>query len=106
MSISVVATGLVVEGPAPLRGKDARVVFVLDPFPGSQGFRVAHACEVVCLVQDLARWLLEPLHRGERVEVTGQLVMERVDGPVEDDLSAVRAWIEATGVSVLEKEEA
>jgi hypothetical protein len=40
------------------------------------------------------------------VEVTGQLMMERVDGPVEDDLSAVRVWIEATRVSVLEKEKA
>jgi len=34
------------------------------------------------------------------VEVTGELVMERVDGPIEDDLSAVRVWIKASGVSV------
>jgi hypothetical protein len=40
------------------------------------------------------------------VEVTGQLVMEMVHGPVEDDLSAVRVRIEATRVSVLEPEEA
>jgi hypothetical protein len=33
MSISVVATGLVVEGPTRLLGEDARVVFVLDPSP-------------------------------------------------------------------------
>jgi hypothetical protein len=104
MSVSVVATGLVVEGPAPLRGKDARVVFVLDPFPASQGSRVAHACEVVCHTQDLAVWVLEALHAGVRVEVTGQLQMDRVDGPFEDDLSAVRVWIEATRVFVLERE--
>jgi hypothetical protein len=104
MSISVVATGLVVEGPAPLRGKDARVVFVLDPFPASQGSR-AHACEVVCHAQDLAVWVLEALDGDDRVEVTGQLVMERVYGPFEDDLSAVRVWIEATRVSDLDTEE-
>jgi hypothetical protein len=106
MSISVVATGLVVEGPAPLRGEDARAVFVLDPFPGSQGSRVAHACEVMCRGQDGATWVLETVHSDDRVEVTGQLVMERVDGPVEDDLSAVRVWIEATRVSTLERDEA
>jgi hypothetical protein len=106
MPISVVATGLAVEGPAPLLGEDARVVFVLDPFPGTHGSRVAHACEVVCHTQDLAICVLEALHGDVRVEVTGQLVMERVGGPVEDDLSAARVWIEATRVSVLEREEA
>jgi hypothetical protein len=103
MSISVVATGLVAEGPSQLRGEAARVVFVLDPFPRSTGSRLAHACEVVCHRQDLAAWVLEPLHLDDRVEVTGQLVMERVDGPVEDDLSAVRVRIEASRVSVLER---
>jgi hypothetical protein len=106
MSISVVATGLVVEGPSRLLGEEARVVFVLDPFPGSQGSRVAHACEVVCRDQHHAPAVLQTLKRGGRVEVTGELVMERVDGPIEDDLSAVRVWIEASGVSVFEREEA
>jgi hypothetical protein len=106
MSISVVATGLLIEGPSQLLGEEARLVFVLDPFPGPQGSRVAHACEVVGHTQDLAVWVLEALHGDVRVEVTGQLVMERVDGPVEDDLSAARVWIEATRVSVLEEEEA
>jgi hypothetical protein len=33
------------------------------------------------------------------VVVAGDLVMERVDGPMEDDLSAVRMWIKATSVA-------
>jgi hypothetical protein len=31
--------------------------------------------------------------------VSGELVMERIDGPIEDDLSAVRMWIKATSVA-------
>jgi hypothetical protein len=37
MSISVVATGFVVEGPSNCSGTKPRVVFVLDPFPGLPG---------------------------------------------------------------------
>ena len=106
MSISVVATGLVVEGPAPLLGEDAKAVFVLDPFSGLPDAGLAHACEVLCLAGEGGTSVIRTLQRGDRVEVTGQLVMERVDGPVEDDLSAVRVWIEATRVSVLAREEA
>jgi hypothetical protein len=43
--------------------------------------------------------LVESVRRGDRVVVSGDLVMERVDGPIEDDLSAVRMWIKATSVA-------
>lgn len=74
-------------------------MFVLDAFPGSPGARLAHACEVACRSGDLASVEMKGVHLGDRVVVSGELVMERIDGPIEDDLSAVRAWIEATSVS-------
>jgi hypothetical protein len=88
-----------VEGPVQLHGEASWVVFVLDAFPGSPGARLAHACEVVCRSGDLASAEIRMVHLGDRVVVSGELVMERVDGPIEDDLSAVRAWIKATSVS-------
>jgi hypothetical protein len=100
MPIMVVATGRLREGPTRLLGEDSWVVFVLDPFPGSTGSRLAHACEVVCRRQDLATSVLKDAQRGHRVEVTGELVKERIDGPIEDDLSAVRMWIKSSGISV------
>ena len=48
---------------------------------------------------DLASAEIRRVHLGDRVVVSGELVMERIDGPIEDDLSAVRAWIKATSVS-------
>jgi hypothetical protein len=99
MPFRVVATGRVTEGPSQL-GDDSWVVFVLDPFPGSAGVRLAHACEVVCRSQELASSALESVQRGDRVEVTGELVMERISGPLEDDLGAVRVWIKATRLAL------
>lgn len=61
---------------------------------------MAHAREVVANSQDLATWVLGSLQTGDPVDVSGELVMERVDGPIEDDLSAVRVWINAISVSV------
>jgi hypothetical protein len=58
------------------------VVFVLDPFPGSAGARLAHACEVVCRSQDLASSALMRVQIGDPVEVTGELVMEGIQGPL------------------------
>lgn len=49
----VVATGRVNEGPSQLLGEESWVVFVLDPFPGLAGVRLAHACEVVCRSEEL-----------------------------------------------------
>jgi hypothetical protein len=100
MPISIVVTGRVAGEPIRLLGEDPRVVFVIDPFPGPAGARVAHACEVVASSHDLATWVLENMQEGGRVEVTGELVMERIDGPIEDDLSAVRVWIKASSVWV------
>jgi hypothetical protein len=102
MAIRVVATGSVVESPAQLMGEDVRVAFVLDPFPESRRARLARACEVLCRGQDLPSTAIRVVQRGDRVEVMGQLMMERVDGPLEDDLSAARVWIEASRISVLE----
>jgi hypothetical protein len=99
MPIRVVATGRVSEGPSRLLGEDTWEVFVLDPFPDSQGARLAHSCEVACRSQHVASSLLESVRRGDRVVVSGDLVMERFDGPMEDDLSAVRMWIKATSVA-------
>ena len=99
MLIRVVATGRVIEGPSQLLGEDTWEVFVLDPFPDSEGARLAHACEVVCRSQHVASSLLEGVRRGDRVVVSGDLVMESVPGPIEDDLSAVRMWIKATSVA-------
>ena len=102
MPIRVVATGRVAEGPSQLLGEDSWTVFVLDPFPGSPGARLAHACEVVCRSEGCTTPGPGIVERGDRVEVTGQLVMEKVGGPVEDDLSAVRVWIKATALSLLQ----
>ncbi len=96
MSIRVVAAGRVTAGPSRLLGEDSWEVFVLDPFPGSAGARLVHACEVVCGSQDLASSALTRIRRGDLVEVTGELVMERIQGPMEDDLSGARVWIKAT----------
>lgn len=100
MPIRVVATGRVADGPTHLLGEDSWMVFVLDPFPGLPGARLAHACEVLCRSEVLATSALGTVQWGDRVEVTGQLVMERVPGPIEDDLSAVRPWIKASGISL------
>jgi|tagenome__1003787_1003787.scaffolds.fasta_scaffold20303664_1 hypothetical protein len=99
MPIRVVATGRVVEGPSRLPGEDMWEVFVLDPFPDSDGARLAHACEVVCRSREVVESPPETVCRGDRVVVSGELVIERVSGPIEDDLSAVRLWIEATSVA-------
>jgi hypothetical protein len=61
---------------------------------------------VVCRRQDLPSSNVRAVACGDAVEVTGELLMERVSWPIEDDLSAVRVRIEATRVTVLEKEEA
>ena len=74
-------------------------VFVRDPFPDTEGARLAHACEVVCRSQEVAKSPLETVCRGDRVVVSGEMVIERVDGAIEDDLSAVRMWIKATSVA-------
>ena len=95
MSIRVVATGRVAEWPSRLLGADVQEVFVLDPFPDSEGARTAHACEVVCRSQDLALSPLGSVRCDDQVEVTGELAMERIQGPLEDDLSGVRVWIKA-----------
>ena len=76
MSIRVVAAGRVTAGPSLLLGEDSWEVFVLDPFPGSAA--------------------LTRIQRGDLVEVTGELVLERIQGPMEDDLSGARVWIRAT----------
>ena len=100
MPIRVVATGRVTEAPSRLLGEDVWEVFVLDPFPDIEGqLWSADACEVVCRGQHVAASALESVKRGDRVVVSGELVMERIDGPIEDDLSAVRMWIKATGAS-------
>jgi hypothetical protein len=99
MPIRVVATGRVVEGPSQLMGEDMWEVFVLDPFPDTEGARLAHAFEVVCRSQEAARSPIEAVGRGDRVVVSGELVIERIDGPIEDDLSAVRIWIKASSVA-------
>ena len=96
MPIKVVATGRVIEGPSRLLGEDYWEVFVLDPFPGSQGARLAHASEVVCRTQDSDPLDLMRVQLGDVVEVAGELVMERIQGPMEDDLSGARVWIKAT----------
>lgn len=100
MPIRVVATGRVAEAPIQLSGEDVWAVFVLDPFHASAGARLAHSCEVVCHSQDLPSSNPRTVECGDGVEVTGELLMERVSGPIEDDLSAVRVWIKAASVSL------
>jgi hypothetical protein len=102
MPIRVVAKGRVAEAPVQLQGEDVWVVFVLDPFPGATGARLAHSCEVVCRNRDLPSSALGAVQSGDPVEVTGELVIETIDGPFEDDLSAVRVWIKASDVSIVE----
>ncbi len=100
MPFRVVVTGRVTEEPSQLLEEDSWVVFVLDPFPGSAGARLAHACEVVCRSHSLATSAVESVRRGDRVVAIGQLVLERIDGPIEDDLSAVRVRIMAASAAL------
>ena len=100
MPIRVIATGRVGEEPSLLSGEDSWAVFVLDPFPDIPGVRLAHACEVLCRSQDLESSPITRVRRGDRVEVIGELVMERLSGPLEEDLSGVRVWVKATSVAV------
>jgi hypothetical protein len=99
MPIRVVVAGRVAEGPSRLLGDDVWEVFVLDPFPDSEGARIAHACEVLCRRKQAGTSALQSFQRGDRVVVSGELMMERLEGPFEDDLSAVRTWIKATSVA-------
>jgi hypothetical protein len=99
MPIRLVATGRVTEEPSPLEGEDERtVVFVLDPYPGPGEAGLAHACEVVCRTQELAKRVSERVQRGEPVTVSGTLMMMRMHGPLEDDLCGVRVKIVANTV--------
>jgi hypothetical protein len=96
MPIRVIATGRVTEGPTCVDREDAEtVVFVLDPFPRPVDAGVAHACEVVCRGHELATAVLKGVQRGEPVAVEGELLMQRIQAPLEDDLTGVRAWIVA-----------
>ena len=99
MPIRVVAAGRVAEGPSQLLGEDMWEVFVLDPFPDTEGARLAHACEVVCRSQDAAKSPLETSVEAIGWWSPAELVIERIDGPIEDDLSAVRIWIKALSVA-------
>jgi hypothetical protein len=99
MPIRVFATGHVAEGPSQLDSEDAaEAVFVLDPFPGPGEAGLAHACEVVCPSRELAMGVMQGIQRGQSVAVTGELKMRRIQGPLEDDLTGVRAWIVASAV--------
>ena len=99
MAIEVIATGRVTEGPTCLDCGDADIVtFVLDPFPEPVGAGEAHACEVVCRGSELAKAVMEGVRPGDPVAVVGDLMMQRMQGPLEDDLTGVRAWIVATVV--------
>ena len=96
MPVRVFATGLVTAGPSYVDREDAEtVVFVPDPFPGPGEAGVAHACEVVCPGDELATGVMKGVKRGEPVAVNGDLMMQRIQGPLEDDLTGVRAWIVA-----------
>ena len=74
------------------------MTFVLDPFPEPAGAGEAHACEVVCRGYELAMAVMEGVRRGDSVAVVGDLMMQRMQGPLEDDLTGVRAWIVAAVV--------
>lgn len=63
MPFKVVVTGRVIEGSSRLLGEHMGEVFVLDPFPDSEGARLAHACEVICGSQCVTTSLLD-VHRG------------------------------------------
>lgn len=96
MPVRGFATGRVTEGPSYVDREAAEtVVFVLDPFPGPGEAGVAHACEAVCPGHELALGVMKGIKRGQPVAVTGELMMQRTQGPLEDDLTAVRAWIVA-----------
>ena len=96
MPVRVFATGRVTEGPSYMDREDAeKAVFVLDPFPETGEAGVAHACEVVCPGHELAVGVMKGIQRGQPVAVSGELMMQRIQGPLEDDLTAVRARIVA-----------
>jgi hypothetical protein len=89
MPFRVVARGCVTEEPSRLLGEDSWVVLVLDPFPGSTGARLAHACEVVCRSQQLASSTVEGIQQGDRVVVTGELILERASKAPSKTISAL-----------------
>jgi hypothetical protein len=97
--INVVAEGRIVGAPSQVLGEDGPVtVFVLDPFPGMAARAAAHAWEVRCRDRRLAQGVLEHRRFGDCVVVTGAMQLEQVPGPLEDELSALRAGIEADTV--------
>jgi hypothetical protein len=100
MPINAIATGQVVEVPSQPVVESWWLAFVLDPFPESAGAPPAHACEVVCKSPDLVS-VLGDIRACDVVTVTGEMVMETLAGPLEDDLSGVRVWIKASSVHVL-----
>ena len=86
MPIEVIAMGRVTEGPTCVDREDAgTAVFVLAPFPELAGAAEAHACEVVCRGYELAMPVMEGVRPGDRLAVVGDLMMQRMQGPLEDD---------------------
>jgi len=43
-------------------------------------------------------WVTEGVQPGQPVTVNGELTMQPIQGPLEDDLSGVRTWIVAGAV--------
>lgn len=103
MPIHVEATGRVAGAPSPMSTDHGILaVFVLDPYPEpaaeSKRAGAAHGCEVRCRDERLVGEVLRQCEVGASVAVTGELTLSAAPGPVEDELCAVRAAIEAADV--------
>ncbi|HEY3530857.1 MAG TPA: hypothetical protein VGK78_17065 [Nocardioides sp.] len=103
MSIHVEATGRVADAPSAVSTDHGMLaVFVFDPYPepAPESMRegAAHGCEVRCRDERLIGEVLGHGEVGAPVAVTGELILFVVSGPMEDELCAVRAAIEAEDV--------
>ena len=103
--IHTVARGTVVGEPVALQTDDGTAtVFILEPnelpaLASPQAGPWPAACEVWCREARLAAATMA-LHTRQPVLILGQLWLEPLTGPLEDELSAVRVHIEAATIGV------
>jgi hypothetical protein len=106
MSIQTVARGRVVGAPVEVQtDQGVAAVFILaprtSPFLGPELAGPWPAvCEVWCREGPLAAAVMKGLRGQDAVVLAGQLWMEPVTGPIEDELSATRVRIEADSIGI------
>jgi hypothetical protein len=106
VGIQTVARGTVVGAPVEVQTDDGvAAVFVLAPRRASSlarelGGPWPAVCEVWCRRRPMARAVMKGLRGRETVVLVGELWLEPVVGPLEDELSAARVRIEADSIGI------